>query len=483
MRVMLPPPLPGSAPLTRPRPSGWSRVFFAIRLAVLLGTFTMTAWLVKWNRAHDPRFFWVMQTRPAAWLTGRLAPRGPLASRWLDPRPLNEEERRTQAEMARELAASWPTHRVRLLDGREFKGRILEQTSREVVIEEQIPRAGAVRTRWPVSRIDEVERLTEAPPPVLDLDVRFRRSLPDLHYFRSPPFTLMTDQSVFDSHDRVEELRALHRELGEIFAPLVTQARMRDGIQLVVFEEEEAYAAYCEATAPRLENSAGFYAPATGRLALFNQRSAEHVAQAREQLSREAERAGRKAVSVVQKKMLMSQVRALRSQIDQMADRASRETLRHEGAHQYLHLAGVHSRHYAENAWLLEGLAMWCETKPAGSTSALLRHDLRRAREDGLWLDWVTLLAHRSPSGFFSLGDESAISCAYAQSWLLVHWLMQPVRREVFFDFLRHLREDRHVWEVATTPAHEILCRFLGLDLAGLEENLAAYERLMVTGP
>ena len=450
---------------------------------MLLGTFAMTSWLVKLNRQHDPRFFWLMQTRPGEWLTDRLVPRSQMRARGLDNSPLTAEELATRDELARELAEIWPTHRVVLRDGREFKGRILEQTSREVLIEEQIPRTGVVKTRWPYSRIARVDPLNETPPPVLDRDVRFRRSLPELHYFRSPPFTLLTDQSVFDSHDRVEELRRLHRELGEIFAPLVTASTIQDGIQIVVFDQEEAYGEYCAATAPRLENSAGFYSPSNGRLALFNQRSAGHVAEAREHLAREAERAGRKAVSAGQKKMLLSQVRALRSQIDQMADRASKETLRHEGAHQYLHLSGVHSRHFAENAWLLEGLATWCETKPSGSTSAALRQDLVRAREKGGWMDWDTLLSHRSPSGFFVFGEEGRISAAYSQSWMLVHWLMQPARRTEFFAYLRFLRDEDNVWTVATTPARELLCRFLGMESPDLEAALATYEKALVNGP
>ena len=465
------------------RRSVWSRFFFLVRLAVLLSTFGMSLWLIRLNRSHDPRFFWLMQTRPAEWLTLRLAPRGQLQSRGLDDSPLTAEERSTREALARELAEVWPTHQVRLRDGREFKGRVLEQTGREVVMEEQIPRAGVVKTRWPASTVAGVERLSEEPPRVLDRDVRFRRSLPDLHYFRSPPFTLLTDQSVFDSHDRVAELRRLYREIGQIFAPLITATNIQDGIQLVIFEKEDAYAAYCSAIAPNLENSAGFYSPSSGRLALFNQRSADHVALAREQLDREAERAGRKAVSTVQKKWLLSQVRSLRSQIDQMADRASQETLRHEGAHQYLHLSGVHSRHFAENAWLLEGLATWCETKPSGSTSAAMRQDLARAREKGGWLAWDTLLAHRSPSGFFVFGEEGRISAAYAQSWMLVHWLMQPARRAEFFAYLRFLRDEDHVWEVATTPARELLCRFLGLEFHDLEASLAAYEKALVDGP
>ena len=41
-------------------------------------------------------------------------------------------------------------------------------------------------------------------------------------------------------------------------------------------------------------------------------------------------------------------------------------TIRHEGAHQFFHTTGVHSPYRAENEWLVEGLATWCETPVLG---------------------------------------------------------------------------------------------------------------------
>jgi hypothetical protein len=474
-----PPPTSGrNASLTLFR-----RVCFALRLGLLLGTFAFTAWLVQLNQRHDPRFYWMLQSRPGQWFARHLVQRPLLPGHLDDPRPLDGEELLLRAELERELAEAWPTHRLRVQDGRVVAGRIVSQSAREIVLEEMLPHAGRVQTRWPTSLLARVEPVAESPPPVLDRDVRFKRSLPDLHYFRFPPFTLLTDQTVFDAGDQVEELRRLHRELTAIFAPLITTPDLRDGVQVLIFRDAEAYAAHCAATAPRLENSAGFYAPATGRLALFDQRSASHVEEAHARLNREAARARRAGLSRAQQKAVSDQVRALRGQINALAERASRETLRHEGAHQFLHLAGVHSRHYAENTWLLEGLASWCEPRPSGSVGESFRRDLREARTGGHWLDWEELLAHRSPSGFFAFTGPARITAAYAQSWLLTHWLMQPVRREAFFAFLRHLRDDAQVWEVATTPALDLLLRFLELPRPDFFAALDLHEADVLRGP
>ena len=99
------------------------------------------------------------------------------------------------------------------------------------------------------------------------------------------------------------------------------------------------------------------------------------------------------------------------------ADHETWETIRHEGAHQLFYNYGIHSRYRFENDWLIEGLAVYCETRPLGSTESGRASVLKKSLRDGKLLSPESLVNLRSVKGLFALDDPDQISLAYMESW------------------------------------------------------------------
>jgi hypothetical protein len=151
-----------------------------------------------------------------------------------------------------------------------------------------------------------------------------------------------------------------------------------------------------------------------------------------------------------------------------LAEAGNQRVLRHEGAHQLFHASGILADG-ATPGWLAEGLAQWCETRVPGAVSFELAARLKESLEADRLIPLATLMCHqpRDKRGFYD--GERKMELAYAEAWGLVRFLMQPVLRDKFFNYLKYLRRLEATPDIRKTPALELLCRFLELKPAELE--------------
>ena len=173
-------------------------------------------------------------------------------------------------------------------------------------------------------------------------------------------------------------------------------------------------------------------------------------------------------------RMLRQQERSMLQQIDRQSRQISTTVLRHEGSHQLFHTLGIHSSFHAENVWLMEGLAVYCEGDRPG---AILRPNAQlvlAAVRDGKNIPLSELVNHRSSRGLLAFDETRSQggAYAYAQSWALVHYLLHTSHRPKFEAFIRHIRQRENLREVAVTPQMEILLRFLEMEEDALEQNV-----------
>ncbi len=159
-----------------------------------------------------------------------------------------------------------------------------------------------------------------------------------------------------------------------------------------------------------------------------------------------------------------------------LAEERTLSTIRHEGAHQLFFTYGVHSSFHIENEWLVEGFAVFCETEHIGNVATmrvkLVRSELAKKKHIPL----RKLLEYRPPTGFSSLENASRIDLAYSESWSLIHYLMADAfRRNGLFEFVRYIRDPRHLDESVRIPRIEMLCRFLQTTPAQLSADWKQY--------
>jgi hypothetical protein len=380
--------------------------------------------------------------------------------------PLTPEELARKRQLETDLAAERPTHRLKLRDGHILDGWVISESATTIRFRDGFGYSGYVVQSYRRDTVAAVETLPAASYEVTPRDVRLSAEFPRFHFVKSPPYTIVTDESYGAVQKTLSVLTELHEQFRRHFAPLIRQEDELRDVDVVFFGSEDAFRSYALRVAPFFVNSAGFFSSGENRLVLLNQLSTSRYFQAQDRLEQRRREYGDSPDAGPQLAML-------RSGITSEAKSINERLIRHEGAHQLFHAYHIHSRYGLEPTWLTEGLAQYCETSEIGRYHATLAERVKRAQRAAQLLPLHMLLNHRDASGFFALG-EGRIELAYAQSWALVYMLMQDASRPQFFDYVRSYRDTctyRQVAAVQRTEPEALLEAHLKTDLNTLEHQ------------
>jgi len=362
-------------------------------------------------------------------------------------RPLTAGEVARKNQLEADLAAERPVQRLKLRNGRVFDGRVVSETPSTIRFRDGFGYSGFVTETYRRADVVAVETLPVTSVALTASDVRFSAEFPEFHFVKSPPYTVVTDESYGEVQKILGVLTDLREQFHTHFSPLIEKDAELQDIHVVFFGAEDAFRRYALRVAPFFVNSAGFFSSAENRLALLNQLSTTRYAQAEDRLHERDQRfAGDPDIGV--------QLAALRSGVTSEAKSLNERLVRHEGAHQLFHAYHIHSRYGLEPTWLTEGLAQYCETSEIGRYHTALAERVIRARRSGHLLPLKTLLNHRDSSGFFALGEDN-VELAYAESWALVYMLMQDSSRARFFDYVKSYRDVSTYRDVAAVERAE----------------------------
>jgi hypothetical protein len=365
-----------------------------------------------------------------------------------------------------------PKHRLVLRSGDVLKGEVLGEDGYGVVtFLQSFGDSGTFRSKIPEQRILRIEEHDRDMASVTYRDVRFSMEFPDLNFYSRPPYTVVTDQNYLQVERAVKDLQRLHYDFVRLFGSLITLPDRGEGIQLLFFQDEERYRSYQRGYAPQLEHTAGFYSPKLDRFVVFNQATAQQNNPGSFFLAKT--RAFRRSSDTTHGRAGDSPV--VGRSLKHHAEEQTRMTVRHEGAHQLFFTYGIHSRHHAENSWLIEGLASYYETAPPGGPQPKRRELLKSSLRDHNLIPLADLVNSRSPRGLYAFWGDRRVHLAYAQSWALVSFLMREQHRERFFDYLRYVRDPANIDELAGTPRIDLLAQSLGLKTDELEKRWDHY--------
>jgi hypothetical protein len=381
-------------------------------------------------------------------------------------RPLTAEELACKSQLEAELAAERPTHRLKLRDGRMLDGRVVSETPSAIRFRDGFGYSGYLVESYRRADVLGVETLPAASFQVTARDVRFRAEFPRFHFAKSPPYTIVTDESYGEVQKILGVLTFLREQFRGTFGLLIKKDIELEDMDIVFFGSEEAFHNYAQRVAPSFVNSAGFFSSGENRLALLNQLGTSRYTQARGHLDERARTLSGNADAG-------QQLAALRSDITSEAKSMNERLIRHEGAHQLFHAYRIQSRYGLEPTWLTEGLAQYCETPDIGRYHSVLADRVVRARQAGRLLPLKTLLNHRSASGFFVFG-EGDTELAYAESWALVYRLMQDDFRARFFEYVKSYRDisdDHAAAAVEHAQPETLLETHLKTDVNSLERQ------------
>lgn len=439
-------------------------IALAVRLSLLLPLLATAVVLSSWSQQADPRFYYFLTTRPGKLVARVLHWKGTPGYLEAENKTLDEmtpEEQRALARLEENILDAAPSHHLVLKDGRSMWGRLVDDGPRFIRFRETYGSSGSLSARIRRDRVLRLEPVDDTAPEITYRDVKYSMAFPDMNVYKRPPYTIVTDEEYFRVEHTVRILQRLHREFMAEFGPLVQTGESKDSIQILFFSDEAQFREHQQEYAPRMESSVGFYSPWTDRFVVFNHHNSEQMHDFGKRLAEQAERYKQKGTMYGGDSRIDAWRAEAGQRMSNLAEQQTRETIRHEGAHQLFFTYGVHSPYRMENEWLFEGLAVYCEAERFGRADPHRVGVMKQALAAGTLIPLDELVNHRSPDGLFTFGAQHQVDLAYTESWALVHYLMQDKQRDRFFEYMQYVREPGVFREVRRASRHELLCQFL----------------------
>ena len=347
-----------------------------------------------------------------------------------------------KAGLEKELEENRASHRITLRSGKIIEGRIQSETPAAIRVRDGYGHSGYFVETYKRSDIAAIEELPKESFEITRPDLKLCADFPEFHFVKVPPYSIVTDESYDDVEKIVRLLGELRGQFDKVFGALARRSWNGRDINIVFFGNEDQFRDYAERVAPTMAGSAGFFSARDNRLALLNQlgsaqfsRIQEKIDERRREILQAGNGDGRYAAEVA------SRIATLRADTTLDAKTMTERLIRHEGAHQLFSACGVHSKIGAEPNWVTEGLAAYCEPPEIGRYHFVLAEIMARYYREHTLLPLPVLLRHHDSAGFLRMKHENT-EAAYAQSWALVQYLMQPPRRDAFFQFIKAYREE-----------------------------------------
>ena len=447
-----------------------------LRLLLLTGILSVLFVLYLYNRTHDPRLYEFLNASPGRALDDvfEMSPK-PDAFGDKEVSAWTFEEKTTHQDIERAVLAEQSEDIIVCHNGRIIKGKILSESRSSVAIMQTFGAAASMRFKVKRADISRIETHVVQPVNVSYRDVRFRMEFPAMNFYCRPPFTIVTTENFFDVEKAIRELERLHCDVLKVFGPLIEQRSRGRSIQIVFFSQEKQFYAYRKKHAPNLGYSAGFYSPGLDRLVLFDQASSAEMVVAKQHLAGMRNAYMREHASLSRRAGIYKWHQKLNQKLTRLGREETERVFRHEGAHQFFYTYGIHSEHHAENLWLLEGLATYCESSVSGSNPHHVVQELKEAHRLNDLLSWPKLVNFRSTQGFARLLRNDRVGIAYSQSWLLTHWLMQSRNRDGFFAYIRFVRDPVNARDLARLNHFDRLAEFVDMPPGEIPQALESH--------
>lgn len=371
---------------------------------------------------------------------------------------LTPEELRIKQHLQELLQSGQATHRLVYDESKTMTGRLLEEHPDYIVFSQEFGHSGSMSVQLPRSRIVRIDSCNSGASEISRRDIRFHMEFPDKQFYKSSPYTIISEESFFAVEHIIKMLQELYAGISDQFGSLISSSVRRDDIQLLVFSDAQEYESFRRRYATELQGSSGFYSHGMDRMVVYHQRDSDWVKDGEKQIAEVSKKYENQKLSGQARQSLERWKSSARGQLLDDANKMTDSVIRHEGAHQLLFTLGIQNQQQNGRSWLTEGLATYCETTKPGRLNGSRIDELSTALSGGKLISLRTLMTM----------SFNGNSLAYAEAWSLTYMLMQPEYRSGFFAWIDWLRQNPRT--SARDPEEE-LCRFLSIPIAELESR------------
>jgi len=386
-----------------------------------------------------------------------------------------------------QIRRRWPDnakHLVTLTNTERIGGTIKKLTDEILTLRQALEGGGAIEHDFEIARVEKIALWRPLSPDPNDGFEEFRASYPNMELIEKDYYRILSsEQDALDLKNFLKTLNHFYHDFLFHFFDLIDQTENPPPLDVIMYGSREEFDKALEEVGYNARsNPIGFYEYNSRKLVFYNTKSELAV-----QLLLAKSRQRQTEIADLKKQYSSG----LHSSVDQAQEQAEKKelevlayartqsftVLRHEGGHQLFHALNLTPKEVYMGGWLIEGLAVYCETNPIGEISAEKVMALRYGLEKGDLMPIEYLVNFAMGSGFHRM-DPLYAQVAYAESWAFVSFLMKKGYRDGFFKFIRAIKHQGPEYEAHGERA--LLEKHIGKNLKELGADFESYMKKLV---
>jgi hypothetical protein len=380
----------------------------------------------------------------------------------------------------------WPEgvkHVVYLKNGENVGGEIKVVNDKMITVRQALEGGGAIEHDLDPAQVEKIALWPPPPDSGRERLAEFLTQYPTLDLLRRGYYYIMSsEQNQSDLKRFLRTIDHFHHDFLFHFFGLFDPNQPLPNLDVMIFGTRTEFDALLQEIGFNVRsNPVGFYHFNERKLVFYNvktdaavQAGLAQTRQAQDQIA-----SVRSSYSPREQSQIdMMETQAQRQELQLLGDVLLRNinVIRHEGGHQLFHTLGVTPLEVYAGGWLIEGMAVYCETDPIGRIHEeklmLLRYEL----EKGEPMPLEYLINFARGKGFHKL-DPIYANVAYANSWAFIYFLMKDYR-EPFFNFLKEMRVQGPAYNEYLE--RDLLEKHLGKGIKAVDEEYHKFTKHLV---
>jgi hypothetical protein len=381
--------------------------------------------------------------------------------------------------------ASYP--RVYLRNGTVKKNVVLSKKGSNYVIGEKLEGGGMVEYDFTAEQIEKVALWPSVKPSDTGAFQDLQKHYSSFRRYEKPHYLIISDDGAMDLNFYLKSLEQFYNEFLIYFLDFVKSDYQPRSLEAVIFGQHATFQELLESAGfPKKAMILGFFIPETQILYLYNIKSMEMVNRylnrsedVEEKIKDRIEQISNYRGDEIEKTRVMGEGERIvefleknRLKVEAEARAETVKTIRHEGAHQLLYEFDIHAKKSRQGAWLVEGLASFCEPSIIGEVHETRLMELKYELEKHHLMPLEYLLSFSAGADIHRL-EPAYASLGYAQSWAFVYFLMSGAYREGFLQYVREVAKQGKEFDTEQDIA--LLEKHLGHKVAELEKEFGPF--------
>ncbi|MBI4549474.1 MAG: DUF1570 domain-containing protein [Candidatus Omnitrophica bacterium] len=386
--------------------------------------------------------------------------------------------------------ASYP--RVYLRNGTVKKNVAISKKGADYVIGEKIEGGGVIEYDFTGGEIERVALWPPVRPSDSSPFQELAKNYSSFRRYEKPHYLIISDDGAMDLDFYLKSLERFYNEFLIYFLDFVRPDYKPRALEAVIFGQQATFQQLLESAGfPKNAMILGFFTPETQILYLYNIKSMEMVNRylnrsedVEEKIKDRIEQISKYRGDDIEKTRVMGEGERIvefleknRLKVEAEARAETVKTIRHEGAHQLLYEFDIYAKNSRQGAWLVEGLASFCEPPVIGEVHDTRLMELKFELEKHHLMPLEYLLSFSAGSDIHRL-EPAYASLGYAQSWAFVYFLMSGSYRDGFLQYVREVSRQGEDFDAEQDIA--LLEKHLGHTVAEMEKEFGPFVDKMI---